>query len=215
MNRNLDFTFLAVLLIVFFAISLNEIKIDSNAPTIFQSPTYNTSSSLQKQYYIKLASDFLIGKVGEEYFQKYFKVNMIATGQPTKGYAYMVLFDYNIICDGINATCPVDIFFDGSNAIVRERGIPAKDNLMPFRVSMTEALNIAEAHKLSEVVYNVTVGIQYPTNWAGAAAYRYVWSVDYYLTPRDSASGNIRNFFIDPITGELLGTEITSWRRLS
>jgi hypothetical protein len=214
MNRGLMIVSVLVSLIILFAVPSYEINIDSGN-TISQPPPIQNAPVLPKEDYIKMASDFVAGKVGEEYFKTHFQVNTIATDQPTKGCVYMVVFDYIIICDDLNATIPVDVFFGASNTIVRERGIPAKDNLMPFRINKTEALKIAEAHKRDGMVYEVTVGIQYPADWAGAAAYRYVWSVGCYLTPRDKPSGNIREFFIDPISGKLLATTIISWETKS
>jgi len=211
MNRSLVIAFVAVPLFILFVFSSNGTNIESNDTTISLPPPLHNAPLLQGQDYIEIASDYVAGKVGEEYFKTHFQVNAIATGQPTKGYVYMVVFDYMIICDDLNATIPIDVFFGASNTIVRERGIPAKDNLMPFRINKTEALKIAEAYERDWVVYGVNVGIQYPADWAGAAAYRYVWSVGYYLTPRDKSSGNIREFFIDPISGRLLATTIVSW----
>lgn len=158
------------------------------------------------------ARDFIVEIVGEDYFNEYFTYWGFETGGTTESWRHRVGFFYNIQVGNYTEVSETLLFYDSSQSLIRHTAVPSADNLMPFNVTMEEAVVIAteEAESLSWVDINAQIYYR-DESWGGISLEKYVWVVSLYRNPRKANSGSLLSVFVDPHNGTVYESELIAW----
>lgn len=158
------------------------------------------------------ARDFIVEILGEDYFNEYFTYWSFETGGTTESWRYRVGFFYNIKVGNYTEVSETLLFYDSSQSLIRHTAVPSADNLMPFNVTMEEAVVIAteEAESLSWVDINAQIYYR-DESWGGISLEKYVWVVSLYRNPRKANSGSLLSVFVDPHNGTVYESELIAW----
>ena len=162
------------------------------------------------------ARELLVEAAGEEYFTKYFEFKgaQFNNWEPDD-WLTRVDYSYRIQVGNYTATREVYFYFDKANRLLRSSGVPPTGNLMPFRVSREEAINIAlEQVTQSYVEIEAEIRcVEHSIN--DVPVNRYVWQVVFYLVKKSALSGSTIQVLIDLMSGEVIDIARHSWMSIS
>ena len=158
------------------------------------------------------ARDFIVEIVGEDYYNEYFTYWGFQTGRTTESWRYRVGFHYNLQVGTYTRVSEVRIFYDSSQSLIRHTAVPSADNLMPFNVTMKEAVDIAaeEAGSIEWVDINAHIYYRDETR-GGTSLEKYVWVVSLYRNPRKASRGSYLSVIVDPHNGTVYESKELGW----
>ena len=181
--------------------------------------TYNVLRPLWignvKQYtLIETARGHLAELVGEEYQRENFVVMPAYFGYqvrdvPDRSWKYTIMFCYRISIDDYLAEREVRVHFNSSKGYVGTSRAPPIDNLMPFKVSMTQAISIGIAAGLPSRPYIFEADIYFweKLHRSKMRIERYVWVVNAWDRKPNTNGASAFTAYIDVHTGKVYGLE--------
>lgn len=158
------------------------------------------------------ACELLIEAVGEDYFMEHFEFKGVQYNDwEPDAWLTNIAYSYHIQMRNYTATQEVYFQFDKMNRFIGSQGIPPADNLMPFKISKEEAINIALVN-VTQKYLEVDAEIRFikrsvndiPLN-------KYVWQVIFYITKKSASSGSMVEVLIDLHGGEIFEIARLAW----
>ena len=157
------------------------------------------------------ARDYIIERVGEDYFDRYFTYWGLG-GCTTEDWRYRVGFFYFIQVGNYTGVNEVCLWYDSTRSLIRHNGVPTADNLMPFKVTREEAVEIAAKAARSIRWLDIDAQIHYCDELSDDTPIeKYVWIVSFYQTPRNAMSGSMLVVIVDPTTSKMYESVNVSW----
>ncbi len=97
------------------------------------------------------------------------------------------------------------------NRFIGSQGVPPTDNLMPFKVTEEEAINIA-LERVTQNYIEVEAEIRFVKRSVNDVPLnKYVWQVVFYLTKKSAPSGSMIEVLIDLHNGEVFDVARLAW----
>jgi len=163
-------------------------------------------------YFERKAYSTLVDLYGEDYVEEHIELLWIERNPSNRRYDRTVFYHYNLeIGEDYTVQKEVYLKFDIEGNISRSHGLPDQDNLMPFTIDKSQALEMA-AVKMTETFEETGVNLEYMHNFNDTSKEeKYLWLVNFYHTPRSLESGVWTLVQVDPITGEILSNHTSDW----
>ncbi len=157
------------------------------------------------------ARELLVEAVGEEYVTEYFEFDGVQFNPWEPEDWASVSYYYKIRVGDYTVSREVYIRFSKMNEYLSSTGVPVKDHLMPFNVTMDQAFEIALSNMEREFVETDAAIIFVKKLQNGTRIGRYLWRIDFYHNKKYSSSGSATLVIIDPITGQVIETKMYGW----
>ncbi|MCW4014486.1 MAG: hypothetical protein NWF07_16070 [Candidatus Bathyarchaeota archaeon] len=171
---------------------------------------YIEKQNREENIVVSKAEAYIIDNCGVDYYEKYFRIKSVQRNNNKDEWAISVIYNYDLEIGNYTTQEEVSFLFNSNPDIISSRGIPDKNNVMPFNISKEQAIKIATNQTIKDYV-QIEAQIQYKEKIMQKSVNKYLWTIVFYHTSNQNSGGEATFIYIDPNIGQIEGMEEAVW----